>query len=174
MGAICNVTPPLYREHFTWESFSLLEVLKEVRCENLIYADLGWPPPPHYKGIFRSMQIWLDVFDPPHQNFTGAICYITPVLNDILDLCRFDLTYLTPRRQNFTGAICYVTPVLNDILDLCRFDLTYLTPPPKFHRFNLLRYTCVKWYFRSMQIWLDVFDPPANISQMQFVTLHLC
>ena len=26
----------------------------------------------------------------------GAICHITPVLNDILDLCRFDLTYLTP------------------------------------------------------------------------------
>ena len=26
----------------------------------------------------------------------GAICHVTPVLNDILDLCRFDLTYLTP------------------------------------------------------------------------------
>ena len=57
----------------------------------------------------------------------GAICQVTPVLNDILDLYRFDLTYLTPR-QNFTGAFCHVTPVLNDILDLCRYDLTYLTP----------------------------------------------
>ena len=26
----------------------------------------------------------------------GAICHITPVLNNILDLCRFDLTYLNP------------------------------------------------------------------------------
>ena len=35
----------------------------------------------------------------------GAICHITPVLNDILDLCRFDFTYLTPPHQNFTGCI---------------------------------------------------------------------
>ena len=60
------------------------------------------------------------------------------------------------------GAICHITPVLNDILDLCRFDLMYLTPPLKFHGCNLSRYTCVKWYFRSMQIWLDVFDPPQQ------------
>ena len=42
----------------------------------------------------------------------GAICHITPVLNDILDLCRFDLTYLTPH-QNFTGCISshYTTAV---------------------------------------------------------------
>ena len=67
------------------------------------------------------------------------------------------------------GAICHVTPVLNDILDLCRFDLTYLTPPQlKFHGCNLSCYTCVKWYFRSMQIWLDVFDPPNKISQDAF------
>ena len=26
----------------------------------------------------------------------GAICHVTPVLNDILDLCGFDLMYLTP------------------------------------------------------------------------------
>ena len=54
------------------------------------------------------------------------------MLNDILDLCKFDLTYLTPPPtcQNFTGVICYITPVLNDILDLCKFDLTYLTPAP--------------------------------------------
>ena len=31
----------------------------------------------------------------------GAICHITPVLNDILDLCRFDLTYLTPPPPKF-------------------------------------------------------------------------
>ena len=76
----------------------------------------------------------------------GAICHITPVLNDILDLCRFDLTYLTPpaSRQNFTGTFCHITPVLNDILDLCRYDLMYLTPLP------------------------------TKISQVQFVTLHLC
>ena len=43
----------------------------------------------------------------------GAICHITPVLNDILDLCRFDLTYLPPPHQNFTGCILshYTTAV---------------------------------------------------------------
>ena len=43
----------------------------------------------------------------------GAICHVTPVLNDILDLCRFDLTYLTPPHQNFTGCISshYTTTV---------------------------------------------------------------
>ena len=61
----------------------------------------------------------------------GAICHVTPVLNDISDLCRSDLTYLTPPDQNFTGTFCHITPVLNDILDLCRYDLTYLTPPAK-------------------------------------------
>ena len=69
----------------------------------------------------------------PRQNLKGTICYVTPVLNDILDLCRCDLTYLTPThppQKNFMGAFCHVTPVLNDILDLCRFDLTYLTPIP--------------------------------------------
>ena len=111
-------------------------------------------------------------FWPPCQNFMGAFCHITPVLNDILDLCRFDLTYLTPPHQNFTGAFHHITSVLNDILDLCRFDLMHLTPLPKFHRCNLLHYTCVKWYFRSMQIWLDIFDPPAKISRVHFVTLH--
>ena len=50
----------------------------------------------------------------------------------------------------------------------------FAPPPLKFHRCNLLCYTCVKWYFRSMQIWLDVFDthPPAKILWMHFVTLH--
>ena len=28
--------------------------------------------------------------------------------------------------------------------------------------------------FRSMQIWLDVFDPPTKNLWMHFVTLHLC
>ena len=77
-----------------------------------------------------------------------------------------------PPNQNFTGAFCHVTPVLNDILDLCRYHLTYLNPPPKFHRCILSRYTCVKWYFRSMQIWLDVFDPRTKILWMHFITLH--
>ena len=31
------------------------------------------------------------------------------MLNDILDLCRFDLTYLNPPSQNFLGALCHVT-----------------------------------------------------------------
>ena len=115
--------------------------------------------PPLLKAIFFNYRFDLTNFDTPCQNFMGAICHVTPVLNDILDLCRYDLTYLTPC-QNFTGAFCHVTPVLNDILDLCRYNLTYLTPPLKFHRCNLLCYTCVKWYFRSMQIWLDIFDPP--------------
>ena len=101
--------------------------------------------PPLLKAIFFDYRFDLTNFDPhpPCQNFMGVICHITPVLNDILDLCRFDSTYLTPPRQNFTGAFCHVTPVLNDILDLCRYDLMYLTPPTK-------------------------------ISQVQFVTLHLC
>ena len=77
-----------------------------------------------------------------------------------------------PPRQKFTGAFCHVTPVLNDILDLCRFDLMYLTPPPKFHRCILSRYTCVKWYFRSMQIWLDVFDPPPPLKFHRCNLLH--
>ena len=108
--------------------------------------DLTWPtliPLPKFHGCnlscytcvkwyFRSMQIWLDV--------------------DLFD----------PPRQNFTGAFCHITPMWNDILDLCRYDLMYLTPPLKFHRCNLLCYTCVKWYFKSMQIWLDVFDPPCQ------------
>ena len=80
------------------------------------------------------------------------------------------LDQLWPARQNFMGAICHVTPVLN--VDLCRFDLMYLTPLPKFHRCILSCYACVKWYFRSMQIQLDVFDPPAKILWMHFVTLH--
>ena len=42
----------------------------------------------------------------------GAFCRITPVLKDILDLCRFALTYLTPPRQNFMGAFHHVTPLL--------------------------------------------------------------
>ena len=129
--------------------------------------------PPLLKAIFLDYRFDLTNSDPPHQNFMDAICHVTPVLNDILDLCRFDLMYLTPAHQNFTGAFCHVTPVLNDILDLCRYDLTYLTPPLKFHRCNLLRYTCVKWYFRSMQIWLDIFDPPSTkILWMHFIMLH--
>ena len=87
--------------------------------------------PPLLKAIFFRLQIWLDQLWPPRQNFMGAICHITPVLNDILDLCQFDLMYLTP-------------------------------PPPKFHRCILSCYTCVNWYFRSMQIWPDVFDPPCQ------------
>ena len=33
------------------------------------------------------------------------------------------------------------------------------SPPPKFYGYISSHYTCVKWYFRSMQIWLDVVDP---------------
>ena len=166
----------------TWPTLTPLP--KFHRCNLSHYTCVKW--------YFRSMQIWLDVFD-PHQNFTGAICHVIPVLNDILGLCRFDLTYLTPPHQNFMDAFCHVTPVLNDILDLCRFDLMYLTPHqnfadvfhhvtpvlndildlcrydlkyftplPKFYRCISSHYTWVKWYFRSMQIWLDVFDPPPT------------
>ena len=59
----------------------------------------------------------------PHQNFMDAFHHVTPVLKEILDLCRFDLTYLTPPHQNFTDAFHHLTPVLKVILDLCRFDL---------------------------------------------------
>ena len=46
----------------------------------------------------------------------GAFCHITPVLNDILDLCRFDLTYLTHPCQNFMGAFHHVT--LNNTINI--------------------------------------------------------
>ena len=43
-------------------------------------------------------------------NFTDAFHHITPpVLKGILDLGRFDLTYLTPH-QNFTDAFHHITP----------------------------------------------------------------
>ena len=70
----------------------------------------------------------------------GTICHVTPVLNDILDLCRFDLMYLTPH-QNFIGAFCHITPVLNYILDLCRFDLMKLIPRQNFTGCISSRYT---------------------------------
>ena len=79
------------------------------------------------------LDILLDILLKPPQPFIGLFFLITT-----------DLTWptLTPH-QNFTGAICHITPVLNDILDLCRFDLMYLTHPGK-------------------------------ISQVHFITLHLC
>ena len=40
----------------------------------------------------------------------GAICHITPVLNDILDLCRFDLMYLTPPTKISQDAFRHITP----------------------------------------------------------------
>ena len=108
-----------------------------------IWLDVFDPPPKfhrcilsHYtyvKWYFRSMQIWLDVFDPPHQNFTGAFCHVTPVLNDISDLCRYYLTYMTPPPTKISQVQFVTLHLLNDILDLCRFDLTYLTPLPKFY-----------------------------------------
>ena len=71
------------------------------------------------------------------------------------------------------AANCNVTPLLKNFFNYYRFDLTNFDPPlPKFHRCNLLHYTCVKWYFRSMQIWLDIFDPPTKILWMHFVMLH--
>ena len=39
-------------------------------------------------GVFLCVELG----DPPHQNLTEAFRYITPVLSDILDLYRFDLT----------------------------------------------------------------------------------
>ena len=33
-------------------------------------------------GDFRSMQIWLDIFDTPRQNFMDAFRHVTPVLGD--------------------------------------------------------------------------------------------
>ena len=52
--------------------------------------------PPLLKASFFDYRFDLTNFKPPRQNFMGTICHVTPVLNDILDLCRFDLTYLTP------------------------------------------------------------------------------
>ena len=41
----------------------------------------------------------------------GAFCHVTPVLNDILDLCRFDLTYLTPLPTKISqDAFRHITP----------------------------------------------------------------
>ena len=135
MGVICHVTPVLndILDLCRFDLTYLTPLPKFHRCILSCYTCVKW--------YFRSMQIWLDIFDP-------SPC------------------------QNFTGAFCHVTPVLNDILDLCRYDLTYLTPLLKFHRCNLLCYTCVKWYFRSMQIWFDIFDPPTKILWMDFITLH--
>ena len=53
--------------------------------------------PPLLKAIFFDYRFDLTNLGHPRQNFMGTICHITPVLNDILDLCRYDLTYLTPR-----------------------------------------------------------------------------
>ena len=62
--------------------------------------------PPLLKAFFFDYRFDLINFDPSCQNLMGAICHITPVLNDILDLCRFDLTYLTPHPQpKFFGCI---------------------------------------------------------------------
>ena len=162
---------------------------------------------PLLKPIFPTPDLTWPKRPPLWPNCHGCIqsCYTSFTKGNFFNY-RFDLTKKTPPHQNFMGAVCHITPVLNDILDLCRFDLTYLTPPPKFHRCILSHYTCVKWYFRSMQIWLDIFDPPlkfhrcnllcdtcvkwyfrsmqiwldifatppTKISQVQFVTLHLC
>ena len=55
----------------------------------------GHATPPLLKAIFFRLQIWLDQKD-PRQNFMDAFHHVTPVLNDILDLCKFDLMLLTP------------------------------------------------------------------------------
>ena len=79
---------------------------------------------------FRSMHIWLDIFDPlNHYYFTGAFCHVTPVLNDILDLCRYNLAYLTPPTKISWVQFVTLHPVLNYILELCRFDLDVLEHP---------------------------------------------
>ena len=49
--------------------------------------------PPLLKAIFFDYRFDLTKkTPPPGQNFTGAFRHVTAVLNDILDLCRFDLT----------------------------------------------------------------------------------
>ena len=52
--------------------------------------------PPLLKAIFFDYRFDLTKNPPPSQNFIDQICHVTPVLNDILDLSRYDLTYLTP------------------------------------------------------------------------------
>ena len=86
-----------------------------------------------------------------------------PLLKAIFFDYRFDLTKKIPLVK-----ILSVQTVMLHLLYWRHFflttDLTWptLTSLPKFHGCNLSRYTCVKWYFRSMQIWLDVFDPPPK------------
>ena len=47
--------------------------------------------PPLLKAIFFDYRFDLTK-KTPCQNFSDAFHHITPVLNDILDLCRFDMT----------------------------------------------------------------------------------
>ena len=98
----------------------------------------------------------------------AANCNATPLLKAIFFDYRFDLTKNTPPppSQNFMGANCNATPpLLKAIFFNYRFDLTKNTPPPPGQNFMgafCHHYTCVKWFFRSMQIWLDIFDPPLQ------------
>ena len=64
-----------------------------------------------------------------------TIRHVTPVLKDILDLCRFDLTYLTPC-QNFTDAICHVT--LNNTINI-----------HKMARHNAEKHSCYDLYLQG-------------------------
>ena len=59
----------------------------------------------------------------------GASCHVTPVLNDILDLCRLIWCIWPPAKISWVQFV--MLHLWNDILDLCRLDLMYLTPPPK-------------------------------------------
>ena len=164
MGAYGNATPLLK------PIFPTADLTLPKRPPPTVMDAYSHATPPLLKAIFSTTDLtWPK--RPPSQNFMGANCNTTPLLK--IFLITTDLTWPTltpPPKFHGCNLSCYTCV---NILDLCRFDLTYLTPPPKFHRCNLLHYTCVKWYFRSMQIWLDIFNPP-QISQVQFVMLHLC
>ena len=87
MGAYGHATPPLLKAIFFNYRF---DMTKKTPPAKILWVQTNTTPP-LLKAIFW-LQIWLDQKDPPCQNFTDAFHHITPVLNDILDLYRFDFT----------------------------------------------------------------------------------
>ena len=84
----------------------------------------------------------------------GAYSHATPpLLKAIFFDYRFDLTKKTPPGQDFMGANCNVTPLL---------------------QIFLITYTSTTNFFNYYRFDLTNFDPPAKISRVQFVMLHLC
>ena len=107
----------------------------------------GHATPPLLKAIFFNYRFDLTKNTLVSQNFMGANCNAKPpLLKAIFFDYRFDLTK-NPPSQNFMSANCNATPpLLKAIFFDYRFDLTNFDQSP----------------------------PPAKISQVHFVTLHLC